>query len=80
MILNHLIPAPKKTNLEIGITMGSHLGTNSFPNGLPMHADGLILGEDGATACTDLAGVFWYPDLGGVTPPFFGGVYRLLFG
>ena len=34
--------------------MWSQLGTNSVPNGFPMHPHGLILGEDGATARADL--------------------------
>ena len=44
----------------------SHLGTNSVPNGFPMHPHGLILGEDGATARTDLLDTF---------PAGFGGVW-----
>ena len=51
------------------MTIGSDLGTNSVPNGFPMHAHGLILGEDGATACTDLVGHFPAP-FAAISEPF----------
>ena len=43
---------------RFGVNWGGQIGTKSFINGVAVARHGLILGQHGATACTDLLDAF----------------------